>query len=176
MKKNILYILIFALGIIVLFQSTTCNEVPLNDNTNLFNKIDSLKSKNDSLKLRDDSLSVNYSVATVLKDSFVLQLKNKYIPIYDTITNDTIDCLPKVQVDSLIMTYEDVIGKAESIIEVKDEQIYILDQMNAAKDTVIDNLQVNEKTLKKSLRKEKRRKWLWFGVGTATGIVIGKIL
>lgn len=176
MKNTILYLLIFALGIIVLIQST-CN-IPnpiLNDNTNLFNRIDSLNQRNDSLKLSDDSLTVNYSIATVLKDSFVIRLKTRYLTVYDTISQSVVDCLPKSEVDSLIITYEGVIGSAEAVIEVKDEQIYILDKMNSTKDTIIENYQSNEVVLKKQIKKEKRKKWLWFGVGTATGVIIGKL-
>lgn len=175
MKNTILYILIFALGIIVLFQSITCNEVPLNDNTNLFNRIDSLKSKNDSLKLRDDSLSVNYSLSKEIKDSVVFRIKTRYLSVYDTVSQQTVDCLPKVHVDSLIITYEDVIGKAESIIEVKDEQIYILDQMNETKDTLIENFQQNEVVLNKEIKKQKKKKWIFGIVGASFGYVAGKL-
>lgn len=178
MKNTILYVIIFVLGIVVLFQSTTCNDhdVQLFGIVEQLNRIDSLRQHNDSLKLRDDSLTVNYSIAIVFKDSFVMRLKNKYITIYDTISQQTVDCLPKNEVDSLIMTYEAVIGSAEAVIEVKDEQIYILDKTNETKDTIIENMQVNEETLKKSLKKEKRKKFVWGGFGFGIGYLFSKVL
>jgi hypothetical protein len=54
-----------------------------------------------------------------------------------------------VHVDSLVMTYEDLILDADTIIKVQSIQIDNLEQQNAVKDTVITQQQSEIKRQKK---------------------------
>jgi hypothetical protein len=175
--KNI-YTLIAAISLLVLvaiFLPKSCNEPKLIDNSIQLKQIDSLKAANDSIKVLSDSLQINYSESKNIKDSLVYRIKTRYIPIYDTLTNEVIECLPKIHVDSLIYTYESLILDADTIIKVQSIQIDNLEQQNNIKDTLIQNYQTNEKVLIKSVKKERRNKWLFGAGGFGLGFLTGKL-
>ena len=176
--KNI-YTLIAAISLLILvaiFLPKSCEKIELVNNSYELRQIDSLKTANDSIKALSDSLLNNYSEATILKDSLVIRIKTRYISVYDTISNEVVECLPKIHVDSLINTYESLILDADTIIKVQSIQISNLEQQNNIKDTLINNYQLNEKILMKSVKKERRNKWLFGGVGVGVGYLIGKIM
>jgi len=107
--KNNTYILLFVSLIVIgwLLQSKcdkTNNELPIIDNSDLNDSLKVLKSEIDVLSVLNDSLSNSYVNSKNIKDSVVYRTKTKYITIFDTITNDTINCLPKIYVDTLIFT------------------------------------------------------------------------
>lgn len=175
--RNI-YILIAAISLLVLvaiFLPKSCEKVELVNNTYELQQIDSLKVANDSIKALSDSLLNNYSEAKIVKDSLVYRIKTRYISVYDTISNEVVECLPKIHVDSLIYTYENLILDADTIIKVQSIQINNLEQQDDLKDTIIlsHKQQVNE--LQKSVKKEKRNKFL-FGIGGfISGVIVGKL-
>ena len=175
--KNI-YTLITAISLLILvaiFLPKSCEKIELVNNSYELRQIDSLVAANDSIKALSDSLLNNYSEATILKDSLVIRIKTRYISVYDTISNEVVECLPKVHVDSLIMTYEGLILDADTIINVQSIQISNLEQQNNIKDTLILNYQLNEKVLMKSVKKERRNKWLFGAGGLIGGFLIGKL-
>lgn len=175
--KNI-YTLVAAISLLVLvaiFLPKSCEKVELFDNSEQLNRIDSLKIANDSIKALSDSLQINYSESKNIKDSLVIRYKTRYISVYDTISNEVVECMPKMYVDSLIYTYESLILDADTIIKVQSIQIENLEQQNNIKDTIILNYQTNEKVLIKSVKKERRNKWL-FGIGGfISGVIVGKL-
>jgi len=175
--KNIRYLIaaIIILIIIALVLPKSCNEPILIDNSSQLKKIDSLVAANDSIKALSDSLQVNYSDAKIVKDSLVVRYTSRYVTYYDTTTQKVYNCLPMVHVDSLVATYESLILDADTIIKVQSIQINNLEQQNDLKDTIIlsDKQQVNE--LQKSVKKEKRNKFL-FGIGGfISGVIVGKL-
>lgn len=175
--KNI-YTLVAAISLLVLvaiFIPKSCKQVELVNNTYELQQIDSLVAANDSIKAFGDSLQINYSESKNIKDSLVIRFKTRYISVYDTISNEVVECLPKVHVDSLISTYEGLIIDADTIIKVQSIQIDNLEQQNEFKDQLIMNYQTNEKVLIKSVKKERRNKWL-FGIGGfISGVIVGKL-
>lgn len=175
--KNI-YTLIAAISLLILvaiFLPKSCEKIELVNNSYELRQIDSLVAANDSIKALNDSLQLNYSEGKNIKDSLVIRIKTRYTPIYDTLTKDTIECLPKVYVDSLIMTYESLILDADTIIKVQSIQITNLELQNDIKDQLILNYQTNEKVLIKSVKKERRNKWLFGAGGFLGGLLIGKL-
>jgi hypothetical protein len=146
--KHLTYILIAILitGTII-FSFKSCETTPI-DNTN-FAKLDSLVAANDSIKALSDSLQINYSEAKIVKDSLVIKYTSRYVTYYDTTTRQVYNCLPMVHVDSLVMTYEDLILDADTIIKVQSSQIGNLEQQNAVKDTIITQQQSEIKRQKK---------------------------
>ncbi len=175
--KNI-YALIVAISLLVLvaiFLPNKCNESKIIDNSSQLQQIDSLVSANDSIKALNDSLQLNYSEGKNIKDSLVYRIKTRYVPIYDTLTNEVVECLPKIHVDSLIYAYENIILDADTIIKVQSIQIDNLEQQNNIKDTIILNYQTNEKVLIKSVKKERRNKWLFGAAGFGLGFLTGKL-
>jgi len=175
--KNI-YTLVAAISLLVLvaiFIPKSCKQVELVNNTYELQQIDSLKTANDSIKALSDSLQVNYSEGKNIKDSLVIRYKTRYISVYDTISNEIVECMPKMYVDSLIYTYESLILDADTIIKVQSIQIENLEQQNNIKDTIILNYQTNEKILIKSVKKERRNKWLFGASGFGLGFLTGKL-
>lgn len=175
--KNI-YTLIAAISLLILvaiFLPKSCEKVELFDNSEQLNRIDSLKIANDSIKALSDSLQINYSESKNIKDSLVIRYKTRYISVYDTISNEVVECMPKMYVDSLIYTYESLILDADTIIKVQSIQIENLEQQNNIKDTIILNYQTNEKVLIKSVKKERRNKWLFGTAGFGLGFLTGKL-
>ena len=171
------YLIISLVGLVVILLAyNSCRKVnptvDIIDNSELLNKIDSLELNYDVLKANSINLELAYQKQKERKDSVVYKLKNQYIMVYDTITKDTVECLPKPYVDNLVLSFEYVLEASDSLISVKSSQIQNLEQQNTVKDTIIVNYQLNEKTYKKSLRKEKRKKWL-YGV-TGFGFVRGR--
>lgn len=175
--KNI-YTLIAAISLLVLvaiFLPNKCNEPKLIDNSIQLQQIDSLRAANDSIMALSDSLQINYSESKNIKDSLVIRYKTRYISVYDTISNEVVECMPKMYVDSLIYTYESLILDADTIIKVQSIQIDNLEQQNEFKDQLIMNYQTNEKVLIKSVKKERRNKWLFGGFGFGLGFLTGKL-
>jgi len=161
-----------------LINLNTCSDKPkivLKDNTQLFDSLNTYKAKLVDLKALNDSLVKDYNNNKIIKDSIVYHVQTKYLPVFDTITNDTIECLPKQQVDTIINTYENLLSNCDTVIAVKDSVINNLEVQNSIKDTVIFNYQSNEKVLKKEVKRQKRKKWLFGGVGVAVGYFLGKI-
>jgi hypothetical protein len=146
--KHLTYILISILiaGTII-FSFKSCEQTPI-ENTN-FAKLDSLVAANDSIKKLSDSLQINYSEAKVVKDSLVIKYTSRYVTYYDTTTRQVYNCLPRVHVDSLVMTYENLILDADTIIKVQSIQINNLEQQNTTKDTIIVQQQSEIKRQKK---------------------------
>ena len=173
--KNYLIIALSILVAILLF-SNTCNKPKpvLIDNSKYINKIDSLESEYKGLKYKSAKFELEYEKAKAKKESVVYLTKHHYIMTYDTITNDSVECLPKPYVESLTKSFEYVLEQSDSLIVAKNNQIKNLELQNTTKDTIINNYQTNEKTLTKALRKEKRKKWLWGAGGLGLGYLFGK--
>jgi hypothetical protein len=173
--KNYLIIALVGL-IVVLFLLRSCDKPKetIIDNSHLLNKIDSLELNYDVLKANSIQLELAYQKQKERKDSVVYKLKNQYIMVYDTITKDTVECLPKPYVDNLVLSFEYVLESSDSLISVKSSQIGNLEQQNNIKDTIIlsHKQQVNE--LQKSVKKEKRKKWLFGVTGFGFGYLFGK--
>lgn len=175
--KNIRYLLaaIVVLIIIAFTLPKSCNEPILIDNSIQLHQIDSLKTANDSIKALSDSLQVNYSEAKIVKDSLVVRYTSRYVTYYDTTTQKVYNCLPMVHVDSLVATYESLILDADTIIKIQSIQINNLEMQNDIKDSVISNFKQNEQVLIKSVKKERRNKFL-FGIGGfISGVIVGKL-
>lgn len=171
------YILILAIIVLLLFNWNSCNKQPikLKNNTHLFDSLKTYKDELVVLKALNDSLVVEYQNNKIVKDSLVINVKTKYIPVYDTLTNEIVDCLPKPHVDTLINTYEDLLVDCDSLISTKDDIISNLDVQSTIKDTIIVKYQSNEVVYRKEIKKQKRKKWKFGVVGTAIGYVLGKI-
>ena len=181
MKKNI-GILILSLSVIVICLikcDKTDNDLSLIDNSKLKHKVENLKSKISILSVSNDSLTKKYTDGKKIKDSVLFQTKTRYISIYDTILNDTIECLPKIHVDTIISTFENIIEKADSLIAVKDTIISNQKDVIIIQDTIIINNEINEKKLKKQVKKEKRKgNWKFVkGIifGGSLGYIAGKL-
>lgn len=175
--KNI-YTLIAAISLLILvaiFLPKSCEKIELVNNSYELRQIDSLVAAIDSIKALNDSLQLNYSDSKNIKDSLVIRIKTRYISVYDTIRNEVVECLPKIHVDSLISTYESLIIDADTIIKVQSIQINNLEKQNEFKDQLILNYQTNEKVLIKSVKKERRNKWLFGAGGFLGGLLIGKL-
>lgn len=175
MRKQIIYLLIAAIILIgiYVFLPKSCNENPvIIDNSEQFVKINSLKNAYSELKRKNNIVLLEFERLKQRKDSIIYKVKNQYLTVYDTISQDTINCLPEVYVDSLIVAYEDVIVKADSVIVIKDSLIINLSTSNEVKDTMLVNYKTNEKKLLKRLKREKKLKWFFGGVG----LIIGKLL
>ena len=153
MRKAYNILLLIALIIVCLYK---CEPTKVDD------KIDDLKpleAELSGLKALNDSLEVSYQTKKIIKDSLVIRTKTKYITIYDTL-----ECLPKKNVDSLIVSYEDVINEADTLLKVKSLTIVNLTKQNDIKDDVIHNQ-------KREIKIQKRKKWLFLGVGYLLGKV-----
>lgn len=167
---SIVVLIIIALGV-----PKSCNEPELVNNTYELQQIDSLVAANDSIKAFGEVLELKLTEAKKRKDSIVYVTKNHYIMAYDTITKDSVECLPKPYVDSLSEAFEYVLEQSDSVIAIKSIQINNLEQQNNLKDTIIlsHKSQVNE--LQKTIKKEKRNKFL-FGIGGfISGVIVGKL-
>ena len=177
MKNNPTYIIIIIILLVIslTLKFDRCNEPELVNNIYELQQIDSLKTANDSIKHLNDSLQLNYSEGKNIKDSLVIRYKTRYISVYDTISNEVVECMPKMYVDSLIYTYESLILDADTIIKVQSIQIDNLERQNELKDQLIMNYQTNEKVLIKSVKKERRNKWLFGGFGFGLGFLTGKL-
>lgn len=176
MKNKLLLATILILIIVILLQSQCDRPEPIyKDNTQLFNKLEVYKSKLAVLTSLNDSLEVSYKKSKQIKDSVVYTYQKKYIAVYDTITNELVDCLPKPYVDTIITTYEGLLSDCDTLNQTKDGIIENLTVQNTTKDTIIVNFEANEKVFKKELKKQKRNKWKFGVVGSAAGYVLGKI-
>lgn len=177
MKKN-LYIVIFisfiVIGWLLQDKCSKPNDLPIIDNSELKDSVKKLKSELAILSVFNDSLTNHYADVKNIKDSVVYRTKTKYITIFDTITNDTIDCLPKPHVDTIINTYENVIKAADSMLVVKDTIIKKQEHVISVQDTIISNHEKNEATLIKQLNKEKRKGWARTFIGSVGGFLVGK--
>ena len=177
--KNNTYILLFVSLIVIgwLLQSKcdkSNNYLPIIDNSDLKDSLNNLKSEIAVLSVLNDSLTNSYVNSKNIKDSVVYRTKTKYITVFDTITNDTINCLPKIYVDTLVFTYENVIKECDSLIVVKDSIIVKQQDVISVQDTMILNHEKNEQTLIKQVRKEKRKSWFKSAVSFVGGLLIGK--
>ena len=174
MKNYLIIALVVLVAILSLLRGCDKPKETIIDNSHLLNKIDSLELNYDVLKANSIQLELAYQKQKERKDSVVYKLKNQYIMVYDTITKDTVECLPKPYVDNLVQSFEYVLESSDSLISAKTLQIESLEHISEVKDTVILNYQLNEKSFKKALKKEKRKKWL-FGIGGfGFGYLFGK--
>lgn len=180
MKNNLLILLLFALIVIGWLLQSKCdktnNDLTIIDNSELKQKVESLKSQISILSVLNDSLTISYASAKETKDSIVYRTKTKYITVFDTITNDTIDCLPKPQVTEIIESYENVIAESDKKIIVQDSLIDKQNEVISVKDTVILKHEKNEQTLIKQVKKEK---WKGNGKGVGgfiLGVIFGKAI
>ena len=153
MRKAYNILLLIALIIVCLYK---CEPTKVNDK---INELKPLEDELSDLKALNDSLEVSYQTKKIIKDSLVIRTKTKYITIYDTL-----ECLPKKNVDSLIVSYEDVINEADTLLKVKSLTIVNLTKQNDIKDDVIHNQ-------KREIKIQKRKKWLFLGVGYLLGKV-----
>lgn len=170
--------LIAALSIfaVVLLLMNTCNkpQAQINDTSKYENAIDSLVVVNNKIKYNNEKLEIKLDEAKRKKDKVVYVTKNHYIMAYDTLTNDSVECLPKPYVDSLAESFEYVLAASDSLIVGKDIEIDNLEKQNNIKDTIIVQLKNNEEVLQKSLKKEKKKKWRWGIGGLGLGYLFGK--
>ena len=174
MKNYLIIALVVLIVILSLLRGCDKPKEIIIDNSHLLNKIDSLELNYDVLKANSINLELAYQKEKQRKDSVVYKLKNKYVMAYDTTTKDSIECLPKPYVDNLVLSFEYVLESSDSLIASKTLQIESLEHISEVKDTIILNYQLNEKTYKKSLRKEKRKKWLFGVTGFGFGYLFGK--
>lgn len=179
MKKITTILLVLIIGFVAMYilKELGCNETPkeIKDNTELLDRLKPLEVELAVLRAKNDSLELSYQNKKNVKDSVVIRYETKYIPYYDTMTNDTALCLPKKYVDTLVLSYENIINEADTLIKVKSLTIDNLTAQNEIKDTLINNYQDNELVYKKEIKKQKRKKWLFFGGGVGVGYLIGKL-
>ena len=162
--KNYLILVLVAICIaLLLLRGCDKPKEIVIDNTPLFNTIDSLKIEYDVLRVNSDQLELAYEKQKQRKDSIIIRIKPQYIMCYDEVEDDSLECLPKPFVDELITSFDSVIVISDSLIASKSYQIENLERRDTIKDAVILNYQTNERVLIKSVKKEKRKKWL-FGV------------
>ena len=180
MKNNLLIILLVALIVIGWLLQDKCdktnNDLPIIDNSLLKEKVEKLKLEISYLSVLNDSLTKSYADSKDIKDSIVYLTKTRYITIFDTITNDTIECLPKEFVDTLILTYENVIKECDKKLIVQDSIIFKKSEAINKQDTMILNHEINEQTLLKQVRKEKQKGWFKSAVSFVGGVLIGKAI
>jgi hypothetical protein len=163
MKNYFIIGLSIVIAILLIFKG--CGNEPI-DNSHLFNKLDTYKTELNDLKALNDSLVISYQKKKKVKDSIVINVKTKYITVYDTVTNDTADCLPKPYVDTLINIYEDLLTNCDSLNSTKNNMIDNLEAQNNIKDTIIINKD-------KEIKKQKRKKFGAFLKGLGLGLVGG---
>lgn len=175
--KKINTILIFLITGLLILYHFKCNNTTteIKDNSAYFETIKIYESELADLREKNDSLEISYQNNKNVKDSIVYDIRKRYITIYDTLTNDTIECLPKNYVDTIVLTYENLLNDADTLIKVKSLTIDNLTIQNTIKDTIIDKFQHNELVYKQEIKKQKRKKWLFGGVGVGIGYVLGKI-
>ena len=179
MKNNLLLILFFAFVIGWLLQDKcdkSNNDLPIIDNSLLKENVQKLKLEISYLSVLNDSLTKSYADSKDIKDSVVYSIKTKYITIFDTITNDTIDCLPKIYVDTMILSFENVIKECDKKLIVQDSIIFKQSEVINKQDTMILNHEINEKTLLNQVRKEKQKGWFKSAVSFVGGVLIGKVI
>jgi hypothetical protein len=99
-------------------------------------------------------------------------IKTKYLTVFDTVLNDTIECLPKKFVDSLIAIQDSTDSICGQNLSVKNEIIVNLENQNNIKDTVIDNYEVIVSEKDQEIKKQKKRKIKSFFVGVGVGAII----
>jgi len=159
------FIIGLSIVIVVLLIFKGCGNKPI-DNSHLFNKLDKYKTELTDLKALNDSLVISYQNKKKVKDSLVVNVKTKYITVYDTVTNEVVEALPKPYVDTLIYTYEDLLTDCDSINSTKNNMIDNLEAQNNIKDTIIVNKD-------KEIKKQKRKKFGAFLKGLGIGLVGG---
>ena len=175
MKNITTILLVLIIGLLILYHFKCDNEpLQIKDNTKLLEKLKPIEAELAVLRAKNDSLTNHYADVKNIKDSVVYRTKTKYITIFDTITNDTIDCLPKPHVDTIINTYENVIKAADSMLVVKDTIIKKQEHVISVQDTIISNHEKNEATLIKQVNKEKRKGWARTFIGSVGGFLVGK--
>lgn len=175
--KNI-YTLIAAISLLVLvaiFIPKSCNKVELVNNNYELQQIDSLRQEYALLKKQSTLQEVELEKAKKRKDSVVYVTKNHYIMAYDTITKDSVECLPKPYVDSLCDAFEYVLDQSDSLLLTKNSEITNLEKIVKKDSVVISNYQQNEQVLIKSVKKERRNKWLFGAGGFGLGFLTGKL-
>jgi len=145
----------------------------IQENEILLNKIDSIDKELAILSVVNDSLELSYKSGKEIKDSIIYHIKNKYIAVYDTITKDTIECLPKPQVDTLINTYELLLIDCDTLISTKDDMISNLSTQNNIKDTIISNKDEIIEIKETEIKRQKKKKFGAFLKGLGLGLVGG---
>lgn len=168
--------------VIVLFIYQGCNKPVSNesnlvdDNERLTTQIDILNKKLSILSVLNDSLSVDYINALNKKDSVRIVIKTKYIAIVDTISQDTIECLPKKYVNELINSQDSFNLIASKSLSVKNDMIGLLTETNSIKDTIINNKDEIIEIKDDEIKQHKKGKVKSFIVGLITGFAGGVLI
>lgn len=177
MKNYLIFGLTFV--IIVLFIYQGCNKPISNesnlidDNERLTTQIDILNKELAILSVLNNSLSIDYINTLNKQDSVRIVIKTKYITIVDTISQDTIECLPKKYVEELINSQDSVNLIASKSLKVKDDMMSVLVETNAIKDTIISNKDEIIDIKDDEIKKHKKGKIKSFFAGLITGFVGG---
>ena len=184
-SKNIPYFLILALVGYILFL-LTCNDKPANNNkeiqkqnTILKSQVRTLEKEYSILSDLSDNLKVAYNDALKNQKNASESIKTKYITIYapsqeDTTKKDTVECLPKIHVDSLINAQDSVNKIASKRFYADSLRIDNLLAQNGKKDTIIQNDSLIIADQKREIKKHKRKKWTFLGLGVISGFILGK--
>lgn len=167
--KNITpYIMIL---IILWLGYLKCNEDSqvVDDETNkeLFEKLDDLHYEITQLKDVNDNLTLQLDTLKNTKEEKIIKYESYYKTYFDTITNDSVECLPKQQVDSIKYVYEEIIEKQDTLLKVKTLTINKLTESDSTKTIIITNQ-------KHIIKKEKPKKWKWGIGGFIGGFLLGK--
>ena len=170
--KPVLITLVLIFLAFVFFQP--CNEKPIiePDNSVHFEQIETLKSELAVLSVLNDSLELSYKEVLNRKDSVRIVIKNKYIQVLDTNTNEVIDCLPKMYVDSILMVQDETDKICGQNLSVKDEIIVNLTNQNNVKDTIISNYDEIVQAKDQEIKRQKKNKIKSFFVGVGVGALI----
>jgi len=170
---NIIVVSLLTIATIIVVLST-CNEkpIPIPNNSEHFEQIETLKSELAVLSVLNDSLGKSYKEVLQRKDSVRVIIKTKYIQVVDTNTNEVIDCLPKIYVDSLIAIQDSTDKICGQILSAKDEIIDNLTTQNNVKDTIIMNYEIIVQAKDQEIKHQKKNKIKSFFAGGIVGAII----
>ena len=180
MNKYITITLIAIIIILILLRG--CDKPITNEsdlvqsNELLLSKVDSINKELAVLSVLNDSFELSYKEVLNRKDSVRVLIKNKYLTIQDTISNDKIECLPKIYVDQLINSQDSVNLVAAESFEVKNNMINLLTESNTIKDTVILNKDEIIEIKESEIKRHKKGKIKSFFVGVGVGVIGGYLL
>jgi hypothetical protein len=178
MKKNHVIIALTLIIVALIFFKGCDNNIPvknefLKENKYFTSKIDSIKNEYSILSDLNDSLKVRYINGLNKENNTRELIRIKYRTIHDTISNDTIECLPKEYVNELISVQDSLNVITKEGFIVKDEMIELLKSTNNLKDSII----LNDKSIidcsQEEIKKHKRGKIKYFFTGIGVGLVGG---